>query len=175
MARGQGERLMPLLEELLGHAGLSWASLDGLAVGVGPGNFTGIRISVAAVRGLALGLDIPAIGISLFETTQLLSNRTHDTGWATAVPAPRDRFYLFAPDPDGDPMLVDSVTDSVPLSSAYTIEEHISQMAEMVGPRGSAREIARGEGEDITSMPKPLYIKPADAAPPRDAPPVLID
>lgn len=166
---------MPLLEELLGQAKLSWASLDGLAVGVGPGNFTGIRISVAAARGLALGLDIPAIGVSLFETTQLLSNRSRERGWATAVPAPRDRFYLHAPDLSNDPMLVDTLADGVPISSAYAAEEHIVQMAQMVRPQISAIEIARREGKDITSMPKPLYIKPADAAPPRDAPPELID
>jgi len=48
MARGQAERLMPLLEEVLAEAGLGWHDLDALAVGIGPGNFTGIRIAVSA-------------------------------------------------------------------------------------------------------------------------------
>src|SRR6056297_2365432 len=48
MARGQAERLMPLLAELLAEAGLAWSDLAALGVGTGPGNFTGIRIAVAA-------------------------------------------------------------------------------------------------------------------------------
>jgi tRNA threonylcarbamoyl adenosine modification protein YeaZ len=67
MGRGQAERLMPLLEEMLAEAGVGWSDLDRIGVGVGPGNFTGIRISVSAARGLALGLDIPAVGVSGFD------------------------------------------------------------------------------------------------------------
>src|SRR5690606_26481369 len=71
MAKGQAERLMPLLEEMLAEAGAGWGDLAALGVGVGPGNFTGIRISVAAARGLALGLGIPAHGVSIFEALAL--------------------------------------------------------------------------------------------------------
>ena len=53
MAKGQAERLLPLLEGVLAEAGVSWHALDAIAVGTGPGNFTGIRLSVAAARGLA--------------------------------------------------------------------------------------------------------------------------
>ena len=67
MTKGQAERLFPLLEELLAEAGLAWSDLDAIGVGVGPGNFTGVRISVAAARGLALSLGIPAIGVSATE------------------------------------------------------------------------------------------------------------
>ncbi|MDH5798127.1 MAG: tRNA (adenosine(37)-N6)-threonylcarbamoyltransferase complex dimerization subunit type 1 TsaB, partial [Paracoccaceae bacterium] len=66
-ARGQAERLFPILEEMLDEAGLSWSDLNVIGVGVGPGNFTGIRISVAAARGLALSLGIPAVGVSVLE------------------------------------------------------------------------------------------------------------
>ncbi|MEC9312383.1 MAG: tRNA (adenosine(37)-N6)-threonylcarbamoyltransferase complex dimerization subunit type 1 TsaB, partial [Pseudomonadota bacterium] len=45
MTRGQAERLMPLLEEVLATGGATWADLDAIGVGVGPGNFTGIRIA----------------------------------------------------------------------------------------------------------------------------------
>jgi len=67
MAKGQAERLFPLLEETMAQAGLSWSDLDALGVGIGPGNFTGVRISVAAARGLALSLGIPAVGVSATE------------------------------------------------------------------------------------------------------------
>ncbi|MFP4451570.1 MAG: tRNA (adenosine(37)-N6)-threonylcarbamoyltransferase complex dimerization subunit type 1 TsaB, partial [Rhodosalinus sp.] len=67
MGRGQAERLMPMLEEMLAEAGVGWSDLDVLGVGTGPGNFTGLRIAVAAARGLALALDVPAVGVSGFE------------------------------------------------------------------------------------------------------------
>ncbi|MFP4360599.1 MAG: tRNA (adenosine(37)-N6)-threonylcarbamoyltransferase complex dimerization subunit type 1 TsaB, partial [Alphaproteobacteria bacterium] len=58
-ARGHAERLVPLLEETRAEAGWTWSSLDQLAVAVGPGSFTGVRIAVAAARALALALDRP--------------------------------------------------------------------------------------------------------------------
>ena len=67
MTKGQAERLMPLIEEMLAGAGTGWRDLSLIGVGTGPGNFTGIRISVAAARGLALSLGIPAIGIGAAE------------------------------------------------------------------------------------------------------------
>ena len=67
MAKGQAERLMVMLEEMLAEAEISWADLCVVGVGTGPGNFTGVRISVAAARGLALGLGIPAIGVTALE------------------------------------------------------------------------------------------------------------
>ena len=71
MARGQAEHLMPMLEEMLSHSDLTWRDLDAIGVGIGPGNFTGIRISVSAARGLALGLGKPAIGVSTLEAQTL--------------------------------------------------------------------------------------------------------
>lgn len=56
MTKGQAERLMPMLEQVLAEAGAGWGDLAALGVGIGPGNFTGVRISVSAARGLALGL-----------------------------------------------------------------------------------------------------------------------
>jgi tRNA threonylcarbamoyl adenosine modification protein YeaZ len=67
MARGQAERLMPRLEEVLRAEGLGWSDLSAIGVGIGPGNFTGVRIAVSAARGLALALGIPAIGVSTLE------------------------------------------------------------------------------------------------------------
>ena len=88
MTRGQAERLVPLLEEILAETGLAWSDIDRIGVGVGPGNFTGIRISVATARGLALGLGAPAIGVTTFDAIASI------TPGDTAVPAPRDQVYL---------------------------------------------------------------------------------
>lgn len=66
MQKGQAERLVPMLEEVLAEGGIGWRNLRRIAVGVGPGNFTGVRISVATARvGLALG--VPVIGVTRLE------------------------------------------------------------------------------------------------------------
>ena len=63
MARGQAERLVPMIESVLNAAGVAHAALDAIAVTTGPGAFTGVRIGLATARGYALALGIPAIGI----------------------------------------------------------------------------------------------------------------
>lgn len=67
MIKGQAERLMVMVQELLDGQNLTPADLSAVAVCTGPGNFTGIRIAVSAARGLALSLGIPAIGVSRLE------------------------------------------------------------------------------------------------------------
>ena len=56
--------LMPIVEAILKNTGLDASSLDAIAVSVGPGSFTGIRIGVSAAKGLAFSVDKPAIGVS---------------------------------------------------------------------------------------------------------------
>lgn len=160
LARGQAERLMGLLTDMLAAQALEWHDLDAIGVGVGPGNFTGIRISVSAARGLSLGLGIPAIGVSLFDTTQRLGT------WAqTAVPAPREQYYYFDADRATSPCLISSLDGmAVALSSDHSVADHIGAMACIAGERA---------GTDMPA-PKPLYVKLPDAAPARDAPPQIL-
>lgn len=98
MTHGQAERLMPLIAETLAAAAVAPAALDLIAVTTGPGSFTGIRIGLAAARGLALATGRPAIGVGVLDA------------YAAAVPPParqartlivaveskRDEFYLQA-------------------------------------------------------------------------------
>ena len=63
MARGQSEALTPMLRDVLDEAGLGFADLDLLAVTVGPGAFTGLRIGLACARALALATGLPLAGV----------------------------------------------------------------------------------------------------------------
>ena len=66
-SKNHAERLMYLIEDTLTSSKLSLNNLNSIGVGIGPGNFTGVRVSVAAARGLSLALKIPAFGVSRFE------------------------------------------------------------------------------------------------------------
>ncbi len=67
MARGQSERLIPMIGETMTLAAMDYGELDAIAVTRGPGGFTGVRIGLAAAQGLGLALGRPLIGISNFE------------------------------------------------------------------------------------------------------------
>ncbi len=156
MARGQAERLMDLLQEVLDDASVAWTDLNALAVGVGPGNFTGIRISVSAARGLALGLGVPAYGVTGFEARARLA----PAGADVAIPAPRDMVYVHL---DGAPTLQPATSIQTP--------------APQPGPAALAEAIAatgRTRWPERAAPPAPLYVKPPDAAPARDAPPKIL-
>ena len=163
MGRGQAERLVPLLDEVIKGAGLEWSDLSALAVGIGPGNFTGIRISVSTARGLALALDITAIGISTFEAITRMATLPH----LAAVPAPQDKVYIA---PEGqDPSLVtmdEAHAIGLPLALPPAPADLVVAMARVARNRFIV-------GASLLA-PAPLYIRAADAAPARDAPPVML-
>jgi tRNA threonylcarbamoyladenosine biosynthesis protein TsaB len=168
MDKGQAERLMPLLEELLTEAGLGWRDLAAIGVGTGPGNFTGVRIAVAAARGLALGLGIPAIGVTRLEALAFGLPRP-----VTVVEdARRGEAYVQrfddAPGParlaalEGlvlDGALTGSAVDGLP--AAMPLVEAIARIAMM-------------RLRTTQPRPAPFYLRGADAAPPADPPPVIL-
>jgi tRNA threonylcarbamoyladenosine biosynthesis protein TsaB len=60
--------LVPMVMDLLAEAGLGLGQLDGLAYGMGPGSFTGLRIACGVAQGLALGTGLPVLGVSTLES-----------------------------------------------------------------------------------------------------------
>ena len=67
MARGHAEALMPMLARLQENAAFYFAVIDRIAVTVGPGSFTGLRVGISAARGIALATAKPVVGITTLE------------------------------------------------------------------------------------------------------------
>ncbi len=183
MARGQAERLVPMLEEMLADGGLGWSSLTALAVCTGPGNFTGLRLSVAAARGLSFSLNVPAIGVTLFEAL------------AHGVPGP---VLALARNPRGgvfSQILRDGAATGAPragLPEPADLEEGMACLgydAEAVARTlGHGRFDPAAEADPVAvarvalerlagphRAPVPLYLRPADAAPSSEPRPVILD
>ena len=64
MLRGHAEALMPLIRQIMDEAGTALRDLDRVVVTTGPGSFTGLRVGIAAARGIALAINKPAVGLS---------------------------------------------------------------------------------------------------------------
>ncbi len=201
MAKGQAERLMPMLEEVLAEEGAVWEELDAIGVGVGPGNFTGVRIAVSAARGLALGLGIPAVGVSGFDVVRHCLPRDQSRS-LVLLGAPREQVYWEhaqngKKSDQGLARLADFVchtyvdlpaiiwpTDTLPDFEVYHVDgigvdcdapcDCLMDYPAKVAP--AIAEIATSttsKSEDIP-RPAPLYIRPADAAPSSDPPPKIL-
>ncbi len=160
MATGQAEHLIGMLEAMLAEAGLAWRDLAGIGVGTGPGNFTGIRISVSAARGLALGLGVPAIGVTGFEA---LAYQRPLPVWAV-IPARRGMVH--AARSGGAARLVpdDTAFDGAVVRQAdLPAEDVIANVA----------RIARAALGTVAPRPAPLYVRPPDAMPGVSPPPIV--
>lgn len=170
MRKGQAERLMPLLEEVLAEAGHVWTDLDAIGVGTGPGNFTGVRIAVAAARGLGLGLGIPVEGVTAPEAYAA------GRDVIVCLPAPRNMVH-FA---HGEQIELGSVPPadwSAPLTgpaAPRVAEETGRQLAPTPILAVEIARIAAVRASPNRPRPAPVYLRPADAAPASDAPPVIL-
>ena len=114
-------------------------------------------------RGLALGLQIPAVGIDGFEARAA-------TGSLAAVPAPREQVYAALPGEAPRLMPQPEAADAARAAGLTFLPE--------ASPAGLAQRIAELAAQrypDSTKAPAPLYLRAADAAPARDLPPQLID
>lgn len=158
MDKGQAERLIALCEEVLAAGGAGWRDLGGIAVGTGPGNFTGVRIAVSAARGLALGLGVPAVGVTCLQAL------AHGLSWPVTVVADARRGEVYVQRfPNGAARIQ---------GAADPVEGPVAGPADTVAMvRAIARIAAAGGG---INPPAPFYLRQADALPPSDPPPVML-
>jgi tRNA threonylcarbamoyladenosine biosynthesis protein TsaB len=158
MAKGQAETLMSSLNELLAVSSLNWSDLSKIGVCTGPGNFTGIRISVSAARGLALGLEIPAIGVTSFEAT------LYGCGYENLALLPANKGFYY----------VGSNPKNAKFISKDKIDPENFKYINKPSPEAHLKNIALLTQEKEICRPIPCYIKPADATPsPNKAPNIL--
>jgi tRNA threonylcarbamoyladenosine biosynthesis protein TsaB len=94
---------LPWADELLAEAGLRKTELDAIAVGVGPGAFTGVRLAVALAQGIALALDKPVLAVSTLATLAMQANASPGERIVAAIDARMGEIYLgeFVGDVDG--------------------------------------------------------------------------
>lgn len=161
--KGQAETLGPMVTKVLAVTGKSILDVTHIGVGIGPGNFTGIRISVSFARGLSLALGCPAIGINSFEASYF-----GQTAPATVlVPATRDQIYLQGFPENGPPRLghlADAEAMDAPLLWRPEANELVKNIALLTALRREKQSLP----------PAPLYIKSADAAPSREKAPIIL-
>jgi tRNA threonylcarbamoyladenosine biosynthesis protein TsaB len=188
MERGQAERLMPLIAETLKQAGLVPGALDLIAVTTGPGGFTGIRIGLAAARGLALAAGIPAVGVSNFAAAAASAPLAARQGRAlvAAIESKREEFYLqlFAPatDEGGEGALIHprDLQDFLPAGKLLLTGDAALRLLPWLKDRDAV--IAPGSGPPDPSLvarlglelwqkggappPRPLYLRAPDTTMP---------
>lgn len=183
MARGHAEALMPEVARILDEAG-GLGGIERVAVTVGPGSFTGLRVGLAAARAIGLGARLPVVGVTTLAAlaAPLLDLDGNESPVAVAIDARHDRvfFELFAP--DGRPLVCARLIEAreaaralgggtatvVGSGAALVAEAARSAHVRVAAPQvpdpiwvarlGAACDVA-------TAAPKPLYLKAADAHP----------
>lgn len=127
-----GETLLPAIDDLLGRTGIERARLAAVAVGTGPGAFTGLRVGIATAKGLAHGLGCPIVGVSTAEA--LLAGAPSRS--VLLLPAgPSDRLLVR----HGEPARL------VPAGSEPVVEAGETLVAVDLAERAPADAVSRGE------------------------------
>jgi tRNA threonylcarbamoyladenosine biosynthesis protein TsaB len=145
--RRHAELVLPMAEELLSEAGITRRQLDAIAVGRGPGAFTGVRLAISVAQGLALALDIPVVPVSSLATLAMQAPR-NGAAIIAAIDARREEIYTgtfrFGPDGGVEPLGL----------------EHVLPASDLILPRAEAWNVLgtgwRAYGDAIRArLPSP--------------------
>jgi len=185
MARGHAEALMPVIATVMDDAGAEFAELDRIAVTVGPGSFTGLRVGVAAARAIALASGKPAVGVTTLAA--LAAPFLHDSADGTVmavINARHERVYMQVFGPGGRSLVPPRIATvhiaaHAALAGPTRIVGNAARLIEAVWPAGEpppaattvpAPDIAWVARtavlrEDLTVPVRPLYLSDADVRP----------
>jgi len=177
-----GQTLLPMIRGLLEDAAQAREELGLIAVGLGPGSFTGTRVGVSVAKGLALGLELPIVGVSSLRALArgagggrvgsvvdamrgMRYAAIHDVGrsGATEVLAP----FEAAPERVAA-RFAEHALDAVVGDAAEEIAPELARGVLFEVPRAScvgleALAVFRAEGPDSLDALEPRYVRPSDA------------
>jgi tRNA threonylcarbamoyl adenosine modification protein YeaZ len=186
MARGHAEALMPLLARVMGEANTEFSALDRIAVTSGPGSFTGLRVGIAAARGIALASGKPAFGFTTLAAFAAPYIANDDTlSLAVAIDARHEHVYLQIFGPGGRTLVaprIASIRDAVRIAAngQTRIVGNAARLLARAWPAGEPppRLVEERAVPDIAwvaqlgavasgnpGAPKPLYLRAPDAQP----------
>jgi len=189
VGRGHQERLFPMIAAVMAEAGIGFDDLDRIAVTVGPGSFTGIRVGIAAARGFALVTGAPVVGVTTLAVhAESAAGQLGGRPLMTVLPARADRLYaqLFGPDlsPRDDPRLarLADLAAEAEEAGAMLAGSGAEAVAAAIGVDAGTRIIHRRSAPDIAALlrltrrapppqesPRPLYLSSPDARPRLDS------
>lgn len=171
-----GEQLAPLIEQAMRETGVVRQDLTAIAVGVGPGPFTGLRVGLVTARTLGFVLEIPVYGVCSLDVIAFEAVQTGqvDQDFVVATDARRKEVYLASYDAEGvrlDGPMVDKpatlATDKPTVGEGADLyPEHFPDRRAPARP--SAGWLARAVTEERVALtdPEPLYLRRPDAVAP---------
>ena len=168
MARGHAEALMPMIARVMAEAALDYRALDRIAVTVGPGSFTGLRVGVSAARGLALAANKPAVGVSTLDAIGMPLMLGEDIPIVVVIDARNEQAYTQA---FGERGYALNTARIAPISSAF---EGVPDGPVRVVGSGAAKLAALALRETIIEdrpNPEILWVATLGARAPVDVPP----
>ncbi len=142
MAREQAAQLIPMVENMLRSAGVSYADLGLIVTSIGPGSFTGLRISLSAAKAMAAALSVPLQGVTTLEA-MARSAVPEDRPCLAVLETKRTDFYVQAFDANKSPMEEARCMEADDLRAKITGSDYIlcGDGLPRLGAEGRAREL----------------------------------
>lgn len=163
MPRQHTALALPWADELLAESGLRKSQLDAIAVGIGPGAFTGVRLAVALAQGIALALDKPVLPVSTLATLALRAQPSPGERILAAIDARMGEIYLgeFVCEADGLPRATSEERLLAP-DSPFAVAESLIGVG--TGFAANAGALVIGLGESLTRFDATALPHAADLA-----------